>query len=389
MSRIKVMSIFGTRPEAIKMAPVVKALENDPRFESRVCVTAQHREMLDQVLRLFEIRPDHDLGIMQANQTLTQITQRALEGVEQVLMTERPQMILVQGDTTTAFAATLAAFYQKVGVGHVEAGLRTDQIYDPFPEEMNRRMITVLTDVHLPPTQASRANLLACGVPEARIYLTGNTVIDAMQHILAQRAGQLPAELETLPAGRRLVLVETHRRENLGAPMASVCRAIKRLVTDFDDVEVAFSVHRNPKVREVVMPALSGMSRVHLLEPMDYAVLVRLMKASYLVLTDSGGIQEEAPSLGVPALVLRKTTERPEGVEAGNARLVGTDEDVVYQHAAALLSDREAYLRMSQAANPYGDGLSASRVVGALAHHLGLVDGRPTEFAPRPAVGTR
>lgn len=389
MSRIKIMSIFGTRPEAIKMAPVVKALEQDDRFESRVCVTAQHREMLDQVLRLFDIRPDHDLGIMQANQTLTQITQRALEGVEQVLIEERPQMILVQGDTTTAFAATLAAFYQKVGVGHVEAGLRTDQIYDPFPEEMNRRMITVLTDVHLPPTQASRANLLACGVPEGRIYLTGNTVIDAMQHILAHGAGEVPSEVASLPAGRRLVLVETHRRENLGEPMASVCRAIKRLVADFDDVEIAFSVHRNPKVREVVMPALSGTPRVHLLEPMDYAVLVRLMKESYLVLTDSGGIQEEAPSLGVPALVLRKTTERPEGVEAGNARLVGTDEEVVYQQAATLLSDREAYLRMSQAANPYGDGLSAPRVVGALAHHFGLVASRPSEFSPRPVVGTR
>lgn len=389
MSRIKIMSIFGTRPEAIKMAPVVKALEQDDRFESRVCVTAQHREMLDQVLRLFNIRPDHDLGIMQANQTLTQITQRALEGVEQVLIDERPQMILVQGDTTTAFAATLAAFYQKVGVGHVEAGLRTDQIYDPFPEEMNRRMITVLTDVHLPPTQASRANLLACGVPEGRIYLTGNTVIDAMQHILVEGAGELPFEVASLPEGRRLVLVETHRRENLGAPMASVCRAIARLVADFEDVEIAFSVHRNPKVREVVMPALSGKPRVHLLEPMDYAVLVRLMKASYLVLTDSGGIQEEAPSLGVPALVLRKTTERPEGVEAGNARLVGTDEERVYQQAATLLSDRDAYLRMSQAANPYGDGHSAPRVVGALAHHFGLVGSRPTEFAPRPAVGTR
>lgn len=389
MSRIKIMSIFGTRPEAIKMAPVVKALEQDGRFESRVCVTAQHREMLDQVLRLFDIRPDHDLGIMQANQTLTQITQRALEGVEQVLIEERPQMILVQGDTTTAFAATLAAFYQKVGVGHVEAGLRTDQIYDPFPEEMNRRMITVLTDVHLPPTQASRANLLACGVPEARIYLTGNTVIDAMQHILAQGAGQLPAEVAARPGGRRLVLVETHRRENLGEPMASVCCAIKRLVADFDDVEIVFSVHRNPKVREVVMPALSDLPRVHLLEPMDYAVLVRLMKESYLVLTDSGGIQEEAPSLGVPALVLRKTTERPEGVEAGNARLVGTDEEVVYQQAATLLSDRDAYLRMSQTANPYGDGFSAARVVGALAHHFGLVSRRPSEFAPRPVVGTR
>jgi len=298
-------------------------------------------------------------------------------------------MILVQGDTTTAFAATLAAFYQKIGVGHVEAGLRTDEIYDPFPEEMNRRMITVLADVHLPPTQASRTNLLACGVPAERIYLTGNTVIDAMQHILTHGDGALPPEVESGGRRRRLILVETHRRENLGAPMASVCRAIARIVADFDDVEIAFSVHRNPKVREVVMPALSGMPRVHLLEPMDYAVLVRLMKESYLVLTDSGGIQEEAPSLGVPALVLRKTTERPEGVEAGNARLVGTDEGVVYEQAARLLSNREEYLKMSQAANPYGDGLSSARVVGALAHHFKLQGSRPDEFTPRPVVGAR
>jgi UDP-N-acetylglucosamine 2-epimerase (non-hydrolysing) len=386
MSPTKVMSIFGTRPEAIKMAPVVKALERDARFESRVCVTAQHREMLDQVLGLFAIVPDRDLGIMSANQTLTQITQRALEGVEQVLSEERPHIILVQGDTTTAFAATLAAFYQKVQVGHVEAGLRTDEIYDPFPEEMNRRMITVLANVHLPPTRASRDNLLGCGVRPETIYLTGNTVIDAMQYMLEHGEGALPPELSRNGKSRRLLLVETHRRENLGAPMASVCRALKRLATDFDDVEIAFSVHRNPKVREVVMPALSGLPRVHLLDPVDYAVLVRLMKESYLVLTDSGGIQEEAPSLGVPALVLRRTTERPEGVEAGNARLVGTDESAVYQAAAELLSNREEYLKMSQAANPYGDGRSAARVVDALAHHFGLAAARPDEFTPRPVV---
>jgi UDP-N-acetylglucosamine 2-epimerase (non-hydrolysing) len=387
MSRIKICSIFGTRPEAIKMAPVVKALEADPRFESQVLLTAQHREMLDQVVALFGLTPDFDLGIMQANQTLTQITQRALEGVERILAQERPHMILVQGDTTTAFAATLAAFYQKIGVGHVEAGLRTDQIYDPFPEEMNRRMITVLADIHLPPTTASRANLLACGVPAERIYLTGNTVIDAMHYMLERGEGELPAALQALRAGRRLLLVETHRRENLGEPMAAVCRALKRLVADFADVELAFSVHRNPKVREVVMPALEGLDRVHLLEPMDYSSLVRLMKASYLVLTDSGGIQEEAPSLGVPALVLRRTTERPEGVDAGNALLVGTDEQEVYSQAARLLTDTEAYRRMSCAANPYGDGGAARRTVDALAHHFGLVAERPQEFVPRSVVG--
>lgn len=385
---LKIMSIFGTRPEAIKMAPVVKALAQDGRFDSRVVVTAQHREMLDQVLHLFGIIPDYDLGIMQANQTLTQITQRALEGVERVLIEERPRMILVQGDTTTVFAASLAAFYQKVGVGHVEAGLRTDRIYDPFPEEINRRLTTVLSEVHFAPTRASRDNLLACGVKPDGIYLTGNTVIDAMQYILehGESAAVLPPALKPNGRARRLLLVETHRRENLGEPMANVCRALKRIVNDFPDVEVAFSVHRNPKVREVVMPLLRDVARVHLLEPMDYAVLVRLMKESYLVLTDSGGIQEEAPSLGVPALVLRRTTERPEGIEAGNARLVGTEEEAVYREAAALLHDHAEYARMSQTANPYGDGGSAPRIVDALAHHFGLSPTRPQEFVPRPVV---
>lgn len=385
MRRIKVMSIFGTRPEAIKMAPVVRALEGDERFDSRVVVTAQHREMLDQVNQLFGIHPDRDLGIMQANQTLTEITQRALGGVEQVLLEEKPDVVLVQGDTTTAFAATLAAFYQKIAVGHVEAGLRTDNNYDPFPEEMNRRLISVIGELHFPPTRASRENLLACGVSPDRIYLTGNTVIDAMRHILATGQGTLP---EALHGGkhRRVLLVETHRRENLGEPMASVCRALKRIAQSFPDVEIAFSVHRNPKVREVVFPILEGTERVHLLEPMDYASLVRLMGESYLVLTDSGGIQEEAPSLGVPAIVLRKTTERPEGVDAGNALLAGTDEARVFELASTLLTDEAAYDRMSRAANPYGDGAASARIVQALAHHFGLADQRPEEFVPTAAV---
>lgn len=385
-ARIKVMSVFGTRPEAIKMAMVIRALEADPRFESRVLVTAQHREMLDQVLDLFGIVPDRDLGIMQPRQTLTEITNRALAGVEAVLEEERPDMILIQGDTTTAFAATLAAFYQKVGVGHVEAGLRTDDPYNPFPEEMNRRLVTCLANVHLPPTHESRANLLACGVRPECVYTTGNTVIDAMQYILEHGGVELPEVLRNRSNGRsgnRIILVETHRRENLGEPMANICRALKRLVRDFEDVEIAFSVHRNPRVREVVMPMLQGLDRVHLLEPMDYAVLVRLMKESYITMTDSGGIQEEAPSLGVPALVLRTTTERPEGVRAGNARLVGVDEDAVYAHAHRLLSDPAEHRAMSNAANPYGDGGASARIVGALAHHFGLEPERPEEFVPR------
>jgi UDP-N-acetylglucosamine 2-epimerase (non-hydrolysing) len=386
MSKIKVMSICGTRPEAIKMAPVIAALAGDERFESRVLATAQHREMLDQVLQIFNIVPDYDLGIMSANQTLTQITQRALEGVEKVLEQDRPHIILVQGDTTTAFVATLAAFYQKVAVGHVEAGLRTDNIYNPFPEEMNRRLITVLGNVHFPPTRESMQNLLNCGVKPDSIYLTGNTVIDAMHDILKRGLGELPPQLTPNGHARRVLLVETHRRENLGEPMAAVCRALKRLVETYEDVEIAFSVHRNPKVREVVYGILTDVPRVHLLEPLDYATLVRVMKESYFVLTDSGGIQEEAPSLGVPALVLRTTTERPEGVEAGNARLIGTDEQLVFDTASILLSDRAQYLQMSQAANPYGDGRSSERIVEALAHHFGLVSERPPEFVPRAAI---
>lgn len=371
------------------MAMVIRALEADPRFESRVLVTAQHREMLDQVLDLFGIVPHRDLGIMQPRQTLTEITQRALAGVEEVLVEERPDIILIQGDTTTAFAATLAAFYQKVAVGHVEAGLRTDDIYNPFPEEMNRRLATCIANVHFPPTRESRENLLANGIKPEVIYTTGNTVIDAMQHILAHSGAELPAPLRNRTNGhsaRRIILVETHRRENLGEPMANICRALKRLVSEFEDVEVAFSVHRNPRVREVVMPMLEGMERVHLLEPMDYSVLVRLMKESYITMTDSGGIQEEAPSLGVPALVLRTTTERPEGVVAGNARLVGVDEDGVYAHAHRLLSDRDEHRAMSNAANPYGDGHASERIIGALAHYYGLQADRPGDFVPRARV---
>lgn len=382
------MAVFGTRPEAIKMAPVVRALEEEPSVRVTCVVTAQHREMLDQVLDLFEIRPDVDLNIMQANQTLAGITTRVLEGLTPVLEDLRPDVLLAQGDTTTAFAAGLAAYYQKIPVGHVEAGLRTETRYDPFPEEMNRRLLTRLAEIQFAPTEMARENLRREGVPDEDIYLTGNTVTDALRMILRKLEPGLPDGLVRLPAGRRMLLVETHRRENLGEPMADVCRALANLVRDFPDVELVFSVHRNPRVREVVMPALQGRERVHLLDPVTYPELVRLMRDSFLILTDSGGIQEEAPSLGIPVLVLRRTTERPEGIDSGNALLVGTDPTVIEREAARLLRDSEHYRSMSQAASPYGDGFAALRTVQALLHRFRAGD-RPAEFAPGARVTTR
>jgi UDP-N-acetylglucosamine 2-epimerase (non-hydrolysing) len=382
MKRIRVMSIFGTRPEAIKMAPVLQALEADPDIEPIHVATGQHREMLDQVLELFDIRPHVDLNIMQANQSLYGITRRALEGLEEVLQQHQPDLVLVQGDTTTAFVSGLAAFYAKIPVGHVEAGLRTGDRYDPFPEEMNRRLLSQLTELHFPPTDSAQANLMREGFDPQQLYVTGNTVTDALLSIARGLPPGLPAELPKIPQDRKLLLVETHRRENLGEPMQEICRALRTLVNDFTNCEIIFSVHKNPKVREVVFPALQGVERVHLIEPVDYTTLVRLMRASTLILTDSGGIQEEAPSLGKPVLVLRKTTERPEGVHAGVARLVGTDQDVIVTEASRLLQDAQAYLAMSQTASPYGDGRAAQRILGAVRHRFGLDSQRPADFRP-------
>jgi UDP-N-acetylglucosamine 2-epimerase (non-hydrolysing) len=383
MKKIKVMSIFGTRPEAIKMAPVVLEMRKySEQIESTVVVTAQHREMLDQVLELFSIRPDEDLNIMVSGQSLETITRRAIEGLEKVLAERKPDLVLVQGDTTTAFVAALAAFYHKVAVGHVEAGLRTDDKYDPFPEEMNRRMITVLGDLHFAPTSLAVNNLLRNGVAAESVFRTGNTVIDALHHIVRSDAldgCRLPAGTG---GGRRMLLVETHRRENLGQPMQDICEALKKITEVFQDVEIIFSVHKNPRVREVVYGVLRGLDRIHLLEPVDYGNLLFLMKESFLILTDSGGIQEEAPALGKPVLVLRKTTERPEGIEAGTARLVGTGRERIFEEASALLGDGESYRRMSQAVNPYGDGKASGRIIKAVLFHFGAVAGRPGEFVP-------
>lgn len=384
--KIRVMSIFGTRPEAIKMAPVLQALERDPDCEPIHVVTGQHREMLDQVLRLFEIQPHADLNIMQANQSLYGITQRALEGLEKVIAEHRPDVVLAQGDTTTAFVSGLAAFYAKIPVGHVEAGLRTNNIYDPFPEEMNRRLLTQLTEMHFAPTEIARENLLKENLPAEKILVTGNTVTDALLGIARNLPAGLPADLPQVPPAHRMILVETHRRENLGAPMQEICLALKTIVKNFTSCEIIFSVHKNPKVREVVFPALQGVERVHLIEPVDYPTLIRLMRASTLILTDSGGIQEEAPSLGKPVLVLRNTTERPEGVHAGVARLVGTDRALIEAEATRLLSDSSAYAAMSQIASPYGDGEAARRIVAAIRHRFGLDSQRPRDFVPGVAV---
>lgn len=378
---LKVMTIFGTRPEAIKMAPLVKALEAAPDMESIVTVTAQHRDMLDQVLHVFKITPDYDLNIMSQGQTLYDVTTRALMGLRDVLEQAQPDVVLVHGDTTTTFAGALAAFYQEIPVGHVEAGLRTGNIYSPFPEEMNRKLTGSLATYHFAPTAGSEQNLLKENVDKEHIYVTGNTVIDALQMTVQDGYQFEDDDLNTLDyKGKRIVLVTTHRRENLGEPMRHVYRAIRQLVDDFDDIQVVFPVHKNPKVRQVVQEELGHVDRVSLINPLDYEPFANLMARSYLVLTDSGGIQEEAPSLGKPVLVLRNTTERPEAVVAGTVQLVGTDKDRVYEEAHTLLADEKAYKQMSNAVNPYGDGKATQRILEALRHEFLGTAARPDYF---------
>ena len=358
----KVLTVFGTRPEAIKLAPVIKEFQKTAGICSRVAVTGQHRQMLDQVLDLFKIKPDADLNIMSNNQTLFQITTRSLSGLEKLLVKEKPDLILVQGDTTTCFAAALSAFYHQIPVGHVEAGLRTDNKYNPFPEEMNRRLTTVLADLHFAPTALAKKNLISCGVPEKKIFLTGNTIVDALQSILKVIEKHAHPVLKKIPSSAKIILVETHRRENLGKPMENICDALDKLVKIFPNVHLIFSVHKNPKVRETVYRKLDKKERIFLLEPVDYPTLIYLQSKAYLILTDSGGIQEEAPSLGKPVLVMRKTTERPEGVKAGAAKLVGTDTKKIFLEAANLLKNKKAYEKMSRITNPYGDGKASKRI---------------------------
>ncbi|MBD8975385.1 non-hydrolyzing UDP-N-acetylglucosamine 2-epimerase [Veillonella magna] len=378
---LKVMTVFGTRPEAIKMAPVVKALEAAPDMEAIVTVTAQHREMLDQVLHLFSITPDYDLNIMSAGQTLYDVTTKALLGLKDVLEEAKPDVVLVHGDTTTTFAGALAAFYQEIPVGHVEAGLRTGNIYSPFPEEMNRKLTGSLTTYHFSPTSSAEKNLLKENISSEHLYVTGNTVIDALRTTVKEGYHFEEELLNSLDyEQKRIILVTTHRRENLGEPMRHVYRAIRRLVHEFDDIEVVFPVHRNPKVRSIVAEELGDTERVHLIDPLEYEPFANLMARSYLLMTDSGGIQEEAPALGKPVLVLRNTTERPEAVTAGTVKLVGTDEEAVFMTARRLLSDKEAYASMANSVNPYGDGEASRRIIEALRFELLNSGKRPDRF---------
>lgn len=380
--KIKVMTVFGTRPEAIKMAPIVLELQKHPdKITPVVAVTAQHREMLDQVLNLFHITPDHDLDIMAQGQTLFDITGKAMKGLDTVLTEEKPDIVLVHGDTTTTFAGALAAYYHQIPVGHVEAGLRTHNIYSPFPEEMNRKLTGCIAELNFAPTETSEANLLAENVPTESIFVTGNTVIDALHHTVRddfQFADELLQKIDF--KNKRIILVTTHRRENLGEPMRHVYKALRQLTEEFADVEVVFPVHKNPKVREVVNEELGGLAKVHLIDPLDYEPFANLMHRAHLILTDSGGVQEEAPALGKPVLVLRDTTERPEAVEAGTVKLIGTDRDRVYSEAKELLTNETEYARMAESVNPYGDGQASRRIIQAILYHYGLADDRPDVF---------
>jgi len=367
---LKVLTVFGTRPEAIKMAPLVKKLIEEPGIDSVLCVTAQHREMLDQVLELFELTPDYDLNIMKPNQTISQITSNVIMGLEDVFKIEKPDIVLVHGDTTTTFAAALAAFYQQIKVGHVEAGLRTYDKYSPYPEEMNRILTGHITNFNFAPTERNRQNLLREAIPEENIFVTGNTVIDA----LLQVAGKpFEFENETLKnidfETKRVITVTCHRRENLGENMVHIFSAIRNIAEEFEDTEIIYPVHMNPKVRETANAVLGNTKRVHLIEPLQYQPFVNLMAKSYLIITDSGGMQEEAPSLGKPVLVVRKETERPEAIEAGTVKLAGISEESIYAMAKELLINEAAFNSMAHAVNPYGDGHACDKIIRELKNY--------------------
>ncbi|PLR85477.1 non-hydrolyzing UDP-N-acetylglucosamine 2-epimerase [Bacillus sp. V33-4] len=377
---IKVMTIFGTRPEAIKMAPLVLELKKRPgQFESIVTVTAQHREMLDQVLNIFAIKPDYDLNIMKDRQTLIDVTTRGLEGLDKVMKEVKPDIVLVHGDTTTTFVASLAAFYNQIVVGHVEAGLRTWNKYSPFPEEMNRQLTGVMADLHFAPTAKSAENLLEENKPGQNIFVTGNTAIDALETTVKE---EYHHEVLDKLGKDRLILLTAHRRENLGEPMRNMFRAIKRLVEEQADVQVVYPVHLNPAVRDTAAEILGNDPRIHLIEPLDVIDFHNFASRAHLILTDSGGVQEEAPSLGVPVLVLRDTTERPEGIEAGTLKLAGIEEEPIYQMATELLTDPSAYEKMAKAINPYGDGNASARICDAIRYYFKQTTERPADYKP-------
>ncbi len=382
MTRLKVMSVFGTRPEAIKMAPLVLELKRRPELESIVCVTAQHREMLDSVLREFDIRPEHDLNIMQSGQSLADITSRVLRGMGPVYEQEKPGLVLVHGDTTTTFAAALAAFYAHIPVGHVEAGLRTFDRWSPWPEEMNRRMTGQLASFHFAPTQRNAENLRRENV-EGSVWVTGNTVIDALRYTASGEGFSRPELGDIDYVNHRIVTLTCHRRENYGKPMRNIFEAVRNTAKRFPDVIFVYPVHLSPVVRQAAGELLSGLPNVKLIEPLDAVDMHRLMAKSYMVMTDSGGLQEEAPALGKPVLVLRRETERPEAVEAGTVVLAGTEREKIELLAAKLLTDRAEYEKMARAVNPYGDGRACPRIADAICYAFGLSDRRPEEFMPK------
>lgn len=364
---MKVLSVFGTRPEAIKMAPLVKKLKETDGIESVLCVTAQHREMLDQVLELFDLVPDYDLNIMKPNQTISMITTNVLLGLDEIFEKEKPDIVLVHGDTTTTFAAALSAFYHQASVGHVEAGLRTYDKYSPFPEEINRVLTGHIADIHFAPTERNKENLLREGIGEENIFITGNTVIDALLEVAGKPYEFEDETLKNLDfENKRMITVTCHRRENLGENMENIFGAIRQIGDEFDDVEIVYPVHMNPKVREIAGRILDGADNIHLIEPLQYQPFVNLQAKSYLIITDSGGMQEEAPSLGKPVLVVRKETERPEAVAAGTVKLAGVDRDTIYKMTKELLTDKAAYDKMAHAANPYGDGHACEKIIEIL-----------------------
>lgn len=383
MDKIKVMTVFGTRPEAIKMAPLVKKLEENEHIESIVCVTAQHREMLDQVLNFFDIKPDFDLNIMQERQSLSGITNRVLERLEDIIIKVRPDIILVHGDTTTTFAGSLAAFYNKVKVGHVEAGLRTFNKYFPFPEEMNRKLTGALSDLHFSPTLTSKENLLREGINEEDIFITGNTVIDAMASTVKEDYVFETQELNLIDfKNKKVIMMTAHRRENWGQPLENICSAVKETAQMYKDVEFIYLVHLNPIVKETAYRILGNVNNVHLLPPLDTEETHNLMNKSYLIMTDSGGLQEEAPHLGKPVLVLRDVTERPEAVKAGTVKVIGTNKQDIINNISLLIENESLYSEMANSVNPYGDGKASERIVDAILYYFGIKKERPLDFYP-------
>lgn len=381
MEKIKILSIFGTRPEAIKMAPIIKELEKCEHIHQEVCVTAQHREMLDQVLNIFNIKPDYDLNIMTQNQTLTGITINALKGLEDTLEKSNPDIILVHGDTTTTFVGSLAAFYKKIKIGHVEAGLRTYNKYEPFPEEMNRKLTGAMADLHFAPTKLSKENLLKENINEDSIFITGNTSVDCVKTTVIKDYKFSCDTLNNIDyKNKKIITMTAHRRENLGKPLENICNAILKLVKDNEDIEIVYAVHFNPLVREVANRILGDNPRIHLIDPIDMTDMHNLINLSYMIMTDSGGLQEEVPSLKKPVLVLRNVTERPEGVTSGVLKLAGTEENNIISLATKLLNNQDIYKSMVNAKNPFGDGIASKRIVNAILYHFNKIDKKPEDF---------